>query len=81
MMFNEFDEAEYYIKDDDADGISLEDSEDSEICEDDCRVCLEPETRFVSHIRSQFFQQSFRFIHSLGAFLAHKLKALKDFPD
>lgn len=46
ILFNEFDEAEYYIKDDDdAEGFSLEESEDSDLCDDDCRVCIEPEQR------------------------------------
>jgi len=45
ILFNEFDEAEYYIKDDDAEGMSLDDdSEDSDLCADECNICLEPET-------------------------------------
>lgn len=46
LLFNEFDEAEYYIKDDDdADGISLEESEDSDICDEPCGVCDEEQPR------------------------------------
>ena len=43
FMFNEFDEAEYFIKEDDGDGdaMSLEESEDSDLCEDNCRVCVD----------------------------------------
>ena len=44
LLFNEFDEAEYFIKedDDDGDGFSLEESEDSDLCEENCQVCIEP---------------------------------------
>ena len=48
ILFNEFDEAEYFIKEDDndADGFSLEESEDSDLCEDNCDVCAEPDERY-----------------------------------
>lgn len=42
IMFDEFDEAEYYIKeDDDPEGVSLADSDDSDLCEEDCNVCAD----------------------------------------
>lgn len=48
-IFNEFDDAECYIKDDDdGDAESLEESDESEICEDDCRVCAEPDIGWVA---------------------------------
>jgi len=42
----QYDEVDYIVDDDD--GASLVDSSDSDLCEEDCRVCTENEERSVS---------------------------------